>query len=344
MLEVIVMPITYKCNCNCIMCSIPGNQTKDLPIFFYDKIFDDCSLNRIKSINITGGEPFLRIDIESIVDIILTKCKSVKELIFSTNGTIGNCVIMIERLLQKYQLCKFIISVSLDAINDHADEIRGVKDIYLKQMDTIMQLKLLEKKNINFKVVSSMTITKKNYDDIITVFNWAKDHDILCDYIYATVNTAYINSIDKKELFVLNEEEKKKVVESLKLIYQDKLIASDKNYYEHLFEKLLNDKKSKKSCIYYEKRGVLIEVDGTVRVCGMNERSYLGNLLEESFTQIYNRELPEMNDICENCLTNSYNAYSTESQTKLISTLLHEVSKLRVNKCENDAINIKTTE
>ena len=241
MLEVVVMPITYKCNCNCIMCSIPNKKIEDLPIDFYNRIFDDNNLNCIKSINITGGEPFLRNDVEAIVDIIINKCRHIKEIIFSTNGTIEKSVARIEQIVRSNSKCNFIISVSLDAINAHADVIRGIKGIYLKHMETIIKLGKLREIYSNIKVVATMTITKRNYEDILPIFDWAKEHQILVDYIYATVNTAYIDSADKKEMFILNNEQNKKVVRDLKIIYQDRLIASDRVYYENLFEKLIYD-------------------------------------------------------------------------------------------------------
>lgn len=332
MLETVVMPITYKCNCNCIMCSIPERKSKDLPVDFYNRIFDDKNLNCIKSINITGGEPFLCKGLENIVEIVINKCKNLKEIIFSTNGTLAQSKERIESLICKYSKCKFIVSVSLDSVNDHADEIRGIKNIHIKQMDFITQLAELKERYSNLNVVASMTITKKNCRDILNVFKWAKSTGVLVDYIYATVNSAYINSAKKKEQFVVSTEDNRQIVDDLKKIYKEKIIASDQLYYENLFEKLLYHTKCKRPCINYEKRSMLIEANGIVRICGMSEKAYLGNLLEESFTDIYNKEVPnKLRDVCDTCLTNSYNSYTRESQQQLANEMLRKVAKLRTN-------------
>lgn len=337
MLEFVVMPITYKCNCNCIMCSIPEMHIKDLPISFYYQIFNDKNLNCIRSINITGGEPFLRCDLDEIIGIVIDKCKSIKEVIINTNGTIKESIAKVESLLNRYCYCNFVISVSLDAVGERADKVRGLRDVHLKQMDTIKQIKRLEKKYNNLKTVASMTITKVNYKDIIPVFEWVKMHDIQIDYIYATVNTAYINSAKKRELFILNDEENKKVVQDLTLIYKEDLIVSDRTYYEKLFRKILYNEKFKNFCMNREKRGVLIEADGSVRVCGMDDRFYLGNLLEEKFTDIFSRNIPNVHVICESCFTNSYNAYTKEAQLSLTKQLLQEVRKRRMKIHQNIA-------
>lgn len=332
MLETVVMPITYNCNCNCIMCSIPERKSKDLPVDFYNRIFDDKNLNCIRSINITGGEPFLYRGLENIVEIVINKCKDLKEIIFSTNGTLAESKEKIESLICKYSKCKFIVSVSLDSVNCHADEIRGIKNIHIKQMKFITQLAELKKQYSNLNVVAAMTITKINCRDILPVFEWAKSAGVLVDFIYATVNSAYINSARKKEKFVVCVEENKQIVDDLKKIYKENIIASDQLYYENLFEKILYHTKCKRSCINYEKKSMLIEADGVVRICGMDEKSYLGNLLEESFTDIYNKELPKLRGVCDICLTNSYNSYTRESQQQLADKMLRKVGKLRNNR------------
>lgn len=329
MLETLVMPITYNCNCKCIMCSVPERKSKDLPVSFYNRIFDDENLNCIKSINITGGEPFLCKDLESIVKIVIDKCKDLKEIIFSTNGTLVHSRERIEKLICEYSQYRFIVSVSLDSVNSHADEIRGIKNIHIKQMNFITQLAELKERYSNLKVVASMTITKINRRDILPVFEWAKSVGVMVDYIYATVNSAYINSAKKKEQFVVCSEDNRQIVDDLKKIYRESIIASDRLYYENLFEKLLYHTKCKRTCINYEKKSVLIEADGIVRICGMTEDSYLGNLLEESFTDIYNKEVPNLENVCEMCITNSYNSYTRQSQQQIANEMLRKVGKLR---------------
>lgn len=198
-------------------------------------------------------------------------------------------------------------------------------------MNFITQLAELKKRYNNLKVVASMTITKKNCRDILAVFEWAKCTGVLVDYIYATVNSAYINSAKKKEQFVIDAEDNRQIVDDLKKVYKENIIASDQLYYENLFEKLLYNTKCKRSCINYEKKSMLIEANGIVRICGMTEKSYLGNLLEESFTDIYDKEVPKLRDVCDTCLTNSYNSYTRESQQRLANEMLRNIGKLRSN-------------
>ena len=56
--------LTYRCPMRCVMCNIWKNPTdKKLEI----KASDLRSLPRLKFINLTGGEPFIREDLDEIV-------------------------------------------------------------------------------------------------------------------------------------------------------------------------------------------------------------------------------------------------------------------------------------
>ncbi|MGQ9611072.1 MAG: radical SAM protein [bacterium] len=58
--------ITYRCNLRCSMCNIwQQNTTSELSAEEYKKFPSSIGL-----VNITGGEPFLRRDIDKIIEIL----------------------------------------------------------------------------------------------------------------------------------------------------------------------------------------------------------------------------------------------------------------------------------
>lgn len=332
MIDVVILPITYRCNCNCIMCSIPSRKSCDLPLDFYRRIFSDKKLNSLKSVNITGGEPFLRGDIEELVDIIVESSPGINEFIFSTNGTIKALPKRLRPLLDKYSEHRFVVSVSLDSVNEKAEQIRGIPGVHEMQMDTLMQLKKFSQEYENCIPVAAVTITSKNYREAQAVYEWVKKQNISIDFIVATVNTAYINSKEKEGSFVLSEEQKASVIELLTKVYKEAEIISTKNYYEMLIRKLKNIDHDSKECIFRDKRGVLIEADGILRVCGMDSHSYIGDLNEQSFSKLYEQEWPDMEAYCRQCTTNSYNSYSAMNQKELLNDILETIKKKRRNK------------
>ena len=72
--------VTYRCPMRCKMCNIWENPTKPSEEFAPELL---KKLPRMNGVNITGGEPFVREDIEDIVKVLETKTE---RIVFSTSG------------------------------------------------------------------------------------------------------------------------------------------------------------------------------------------------------------------------------------------------------------------
>ena len=79
--------VTYRCPMRCKMCNIWDNPTK-VSEEFKPEILK--KLPRLSAVNITGGEPFVREDIEEIVKILETKTD---HIVFSTSGFFSDRII-----------------------------------------------------------------------------------------------------------------------------------------------------------------------------------------------------------------------------------------------------------
>ncbi|MBT5021580.1 radical SAM protein [Candidatus Woesearchaeota archaeon] len=164
------IPITGKCNFNCIYCRQGGEVTlgsgKESLSFSDFKFMVDCAIELgIEDFRITGGEPFLHKDIIEMISYIVSKKKYV---IVNTNGVISS------KLLK--QLTKFFSSpyldivVSLDSLQGNQfNKITGTKNKFTKVVETIFDLKekgLLKRLN--------MVITKINCHEIIDMIRFCK--------------------------------------------------------------------------------------------------------------------------------------------------------------------------
>ena len=72
--------VTYRCPMQCQMCNIwqnPTDKDKEITPAEIEK------LPKVKFINITGGEPFIREDLEEIVEVAFRKSPRV---VISTSG------------------------------------------------------------------------------------------------------------------------------------------------------------------------------------------------------------------------------------------------------------------
>jgi len=105
---------TYRCQMECKMCDIWKNPTKK-----HEEIKPEELeiLPNFKFVNITGGEPFLRSDLEDIVKVMFKKSD---RIVISTSGY---HVQKILRLAEKFP--KIGIRVSIEGLQEKNDELRG---------------------------------------------------------------------------------------------------------------------------------------------------------------------------------------------------------------------------
>ena len=82
---------TYRCPMRCKMCNIWDNPTT-IGEEFKPELLE--KLPRLNDVNITGGEPFIREDIEDIVKILLKKSNRV---VFASSGYFSDRIIKLLR-------------------------------------------------------------------------------------------------------------------------------------------------------------------------------------------------------------------------------------------------------
>lgn len=106
--------LTYRCPMRCVMCNIWKNPTNSKEEI---KASDLRSLPKLKFINLTGGEPFIREDLPEIVE----ECyKHTSRIVISTSGWFEDRIIA---LAQRFP--NIGIRISIEGLSDKNDELRG---------------------------------------------------------------------------------------------------------------------------------------------------------------------------------------------------------------------------
>jgi len=153
-----ILVATYRCNARCHMCNIwqyPSKPEEEMPIEHYRKF------PRLKFLNITGGEPFLRNELPEIIDIVKPKCD---RICISTNGYYTERVIEIAK---RHPDLGF--RISLEGLPAANDELRGIKDGFDHGIRTLLQLHRLGVKDIGFGI----TVSDRNFRDLIELYDLA---------------------------------------------------------------------------------------------------------------------------------------------------------------------------
>lgn len=151
--------LTYRCPMHCQMCNIWAN-----PTVASEEITpqDLEKLPRLKFINLTGGEPFVRDDLEDIVRVCY---KRAPRIVISTSGWLEDRVIA---LAQKFP--HIGIRISIEGLSRKNDELRGRDGGFDRGLRTLLTLQQMGVKDIGF----GCTVSNHNSSDMLALYQLAK--------------------------------------------------------------------------------------------------------------------------------------------------------------------------
>ncbi len=155
------------------------------------QIIDEASYLGIRSVSLSGGEPFLRSDIMKIIEYML------KNNIYPLISTKANLSGQIARHLSEFGLRD--IQVSLDSSDqDVANFLSGSSNYYEECLESIKNLV-----NYGIKVNVNCVVTSFNVKQIPSLLDLVDHLGVSCIAL-----TPYVKSLGRhKDRFVLNQEE-----------------------------------------------------------------------------------------------------------------------------------------
>ena len=129
--------LTYRCPMRCQMCNIwknPTNRQEEI------KAADLKTLPQLKFINLTGGEPFIREDLDEIVE----ECyRHTPRIVISTSGWFEDRVVALAKKFPNIG-----IRISIEGLSQKNDELRGHAGGFDKGLRTLLTLKHMGLKDI----------------------------------------------------------------------------------------------------------------------------------------------------------------------------------------------------
>ena len=160
-----LIAVTYRCNSKCRMCDIwKREQTEEEvePSFYFRLPLT------LKSINITGGEPFLRQDLFQITQVMAQRLKHPR-IIVSSNGLLTE---RIEEYLKRalHERITLALRISIDGMYDKHDEIRGVKGAFQKALASLEVAKKIGVRDIGI----GFTLESGNEEQLLNVYELAE--------------------------------------------------------------------------------------------------------------------------------------------------------------------------
>ena len=278
--------LTYRCNAKCNMCDVWHHPTK---------IKDEITVEELEKlpsglrfINITGGEPFMRRDIEEVIEVIRPKTE---RIVISNNGFFTDRIV---KLCERYP--DLGIRISTEGLQKANDDIRMIPDGFDKTLRTLLTLRRMGIKDIGF----GMTVQKMNAKDLMPLYELS---DAL-GYEFATAtlhNSHYFHKLDNviEDKETVCNEFTNLITELLRSRSIKKWFRAYFNYglmnYIYGRERFMACEMGTESCF--------IDPSGDVLACnGMDTKVPMGNIKENSFADIWNSEqAAKVRDIVKLC-------------------------------------------
>jgi radical SAM protein with 4Fe4S-binding SPASM domain len=157
--------VTYWCQYRCKTCNIWTRQpTGELTT---DELLAFVGRNRgIQWLDVTGGEIFLRKDIEDVFDGIAGGWPGLVIFHFATNGFLTDRIVAATSRLASRTRARVIVTVSVDGDQRLNDEVRGIRGGFARQLATLRALRRVP----GVEAVVGMTLSKHNVDRIDETF------------------------------------------------------------------------------------------------------------------------------------------------------------------------------
>jgi len=183
--------VTYRCNGKCQTCGIwrtadPGKGEMTL-----DEIEGLLSENRgflrdVTSIQVTGGEPYLREDLPELIHTIRGHIPR-STIWIPTNGLTPRRIEAATReMLHDADGIRLGVSVSLDGIGGTHDAIRGIEGSFDRAVETLRRLRSLREDHAGLSVSVGMTVTNENHLELPEV--WSLTMRQGADFSFRPVN------------------------------------------------------------------------------------------------------------------------------------------------------------
>lgn len=284
-----IMPINYtvsvlyNCNSRCKTCNIWKKEAKNLTLSEYIEVFKKIGRSPYW-VTISGGEPFLRKDIDELCAIIYKYSKPAI-INIPSNGILTDVIVnKVKKIAATCKNSQIVINLSIDGIGEQHDKIRQVPGNYQKVIATFEKLKALNCNNLQVGIHT--VISKYNVNEF----------RIIAKQLMQLNPDSYITEIaeERQELDTMNSDITPDVLSYRSAI--DYLIHTIKNgkfkgfakitqafriEYYNLVKKILRDKTQVIPC-YSGFASVQISPDGEVWSCCIKAKS-LGNLRDHDY-------------------------------------------------------------
>jgi MoaA/NifB/PqqE/SkfB family radical SAM enzyme len=219
--EVLSLEITRRCIARCVMCNI-WKTSRDAPecsLSEWTELLSSPVFKKIKELDITGGEPFLRNDLKSLLKNICrlktSHLRELKSVAITTNGFLTSNILSvldeISPLFKKKEL-DLVIVFAMDAVGQLHDRIRNVENAWQKLEKSIHGAKKIRQRYGNVIIGLKTTILPINVDELNAITEYAEQNGIFTIISPCIFTNNRYDNTDLKKDHIFGKDDIKKLI------------------------------------------------------------------------------------------------------------------------------------
>lgn len=286
--QAISLEVTHRCVCRCVMCNIwkvPGSVA-DLPLQAWVDLLSSDLLADLRELDVTGGEPFLRDDLVSLIrrvcELKTAHLQRLRSVAITTNGVLTERVLdMVARMLEPMRAVglELVVVCALDAVGETHDQIRRYPDAWKGVDRCIAGLIELRSTYSNLIVGVKTTVLPENVGKLEQIAEYAAERGLFSIISPAIVTAGRYLNADRARRLALSGADRASLAEFYK--------RADFQWSHHAtaLVRYLETGKMKKRCScgfnYF-----FVRSSGDVFLCPLFEEP-VGNLRASSITQLF---------------------------------------------------------
>jgi radical SAM protein with 4Fe4S-binding SPASM domain len=287
-----LLVVTRRCNSRCQMCYIwKEKDSSMLSLEQYRHIFRE-SYPSVRMLTLTGGEATLRADLPEIWAIARQSLPQLEQGSLATHGlntqrTLDHVKAIMEEIeANPGKMNHFTVQISLDGIGEMHDHIRGIPGFFEKVQRTIAGLIELEQRYPILQHQISMVVLPDNVGEVMKVRDFAKERNLTVYFSPAVLSGPYFNNLEHADTLGFTKGTPKAQIARDAFISLSHDQANPLRFYYDDMVKMIDGAKRSRTCLmgFFS---CVIEHTGEVYPCPMWEYESFGNLLTNSFDEVW---------------------------------------------------------
>jgi MoaA/NifB/PqqE/SkfB family radical SAM enzyme len=203
------------------MCNIwkVPDSVPDLSLRRWVALLSSDLLSDLRELDITGGEPFLRDDLASLVDAVCvlkrTHLRRLRSIAITTNGVLTDRVLaMAQEMLQPMKRAglELVMVCAVDGLGEVHDEIRRHDGAWAAVDTSVAGLIELRGSNPHLIVGLKTTILPQNVAELKKIADYARDRDLFTIISPAIVTKGRYLNPDRERYLTLSTADRARLV------------------------------------------------------------------------------------------------------------------------------------